>query len=469
MLEQTLDLTAVPAPVTDVWDALGHETVLVGGAVRDWLGGVIQHDWDLATPLTPDGMRAALAPLKGVGIIPTGERFGTLTIRYRHETVEVTTFRRDGRYTREGRAPERVAYTTSLEEDLKRRDFTMNAMAVCLDGTLVDPFHGRQDLEKGVIRAVGDPAQRLTEDPLRMWRAVRFLTYSTTANGGPFVLETALRAAIHRNRAQLVRVSLERQRHELWRILESPLRASALWDASRTGILALFWPEWVATMGFDQENPYHHFTLDRHLLEAAARAPSPPLALAGLLHDIAKPVCLVRGPENVEGTDQLIGHFPGHDDVGAQMVRDMLHRTRWSNRLVEATAMLVAHHMFPWEDAGDHAVRGLIRRVGGPVARDLLALHRMDVQATQCDRDVPDWAGQAARLERLIDEVPQAPRQPILTVTGHQVMRWAGVETGPRVGEILRAAEDWVLEDPTRNTPAQLEAFIRTQGLVDPP
>ncbi len=440
-----MDRTLIPDSLFPVWEALDRlaPTYLVGGAVRDLCRGVVPHDWDLATVLHPDevqqwGHRAQYR------VIPSGLDFGTVTIMTELGPVEVTTFRRDGRYV-DGRHPQTVTFSKNLEEDLGRRDFTMNAMALNIDGVLVDPFNGLRDLSHGRIAPVGDPRDRFTEDPLRMFRAVRF-TGLADSSGDALQLDPSIMDAIGRYKALIAQVSGERHQQELWKLLDTPHFAAALRVLSTSGLLGVVWPEWVATQGFDQKNPYHHYVLDEHLLQTAEHGPTPALRLVGLLHDIAKP--------SVFWLDRsLVGHFYGHDDVGAKYVRNMLGRMAMAHDMIDWVAQLIQYHLFDWEGASDTAIRRLMRTVGVSVVQDLLSLRTMDIEGA--GRTWSEAARVRERVRRLSED--RSTRGVRLALDGNDVMHLIGIARGPQVGYYLRQLEDWVDQDPARNTFATLE------------
>lgn len=426
-----------------VWQSLlthGH-TVLVGGCVRDWLLEKAPHDWDLATVLTPD-IVTAIGQQAGYRVIPTGLSFGTVTWLTSAGPVEITTFRRDGRYA-DGRHPQHVTFGDTLEEDLARRDFTMNAMAIEWDGRLVDPYGGVHDLAQRQIVAVGRAENRFAEDPLRMMRAVRFT--GLDHHGHPLAPAPAVMAAIQRLKPLLLNVSAERQRDELMKLLQQPHFGAALRHLDGSGLLGIIWPEWVATRGFDQRNSYHPWPLHEHLLVTASAGPSPLLRLTGLLHDIGKPSCFWV---DEHGT----GHFYDHDRLGAVMARRLLERLAFDRATIDRVSTLIAHHMFPWETAGAKAMRRMIREHGEEIIGQLLDLRRMDVAG--CGRAWVDENTVRAAVAGLLRENPLESRQ--LAINGHDVMCWTGVRSGPTVGRYLTALQDWVDEAPGRNTPDQL-------------
>jgi tRNA nucleotidyltransferase (CCA-adding enzyme) len=413
--------------------------------VRDGLLGIEPHDYDLATALRPPEVRG-LCEAAGYRVLATGERFGTVTV-LTPDPVEVTTFRGEGRYTRK-RQPERGAFIEGIADDLGRRDFTLNAMALGYDGVLVDPFGGASDLAHGVLRSVGDASERLREDPLRIWRLFRL---AATLPGRWKVADDTYGAAL-RYRFLTAHLSPERVRSEFVRILAAA-DAQALMAVRRSGLLAIAIPEFAAGEGFDQHNRHHTRTVAEHNARTAEQLPPGPLRLAGLVHDIAKPVTAVR---HSDGQD----HYYGHDEVGALMVRHIMKRLTFSSDWVERVSALVGRHMFPFPAAGPAAYRRLVADVGDDFARDLLALHVADVRARHPDN--AQWSPPPEIGERLTLSLtaPLTKSGPVLAVDGQDVMRLLGIAPGPEVGRVLDACRSAVFERPECNTRAQLEALV---------
>ncbi len=437
----------VPATVEAVWCLLNQEspTYLVGGALRDLIRGVPPHDWDLATALTPD-MVEAIGVQAGYRVIPTGKAFGTMTWITEEGPLEVTTFRRDGRY-RDGRHPERVRFAETIDEDLSRRDFTMNAMAMTVDGILTDPYQGIRDLAAGRIMTVGDPQARFNEDPLRMLRAVRFV--GLDAKSKPQRLDPLVFETIQRLKTRILNVSRERQRDEIMKIFTAPHCGEALRALDATGVLGVIWPEWVATRNFSQRSPYHSLPVHQHLLQTASGGHTPLLRLVGLLHDIAKPSCFWVARDGV-------GHFYEHEQVGAEYARDMLMRLAWDRATIDRVVLLIRLHMFPWDEAGDRAIRHLLREYGDEVVGQMLDLRRMDIRGT--GRVWEQESGVRQRVLELQTHYPVADRA--LKISGNDVMQWTGLGPGPEIGRWLRRLKDWVDEDPSRNTPNTLKDYL---------
>ena len=279
----------------------GYEAYLVGGCVRDLLRGVPPHDWDICTSARPEETEACFA---GQRVIETGLKHGTVTVIEGGEPYEVTTYRAEGPYS-DRRRPDFVRFVSDLEEDLARRDFTMNAIAMDLDGTLRDPFGGANDIQAGLIRCVGEPARRFQEDGLRVMRALRFAAVFG------FRIEEATARAIHEHRAVLDQVAVERVNTELCRLLPVPGAGDVL--RQYPDVLCRFWPELAPLVTMKQNNPWHCWDGWEHTIHAVEAAPADvTLRLAMLLHDIGKPDC--------KSTDETgIDHFYGHPAVSAQM------------------------------------------------------------------------------------------------------------------------------------------------------
>src|SRR5215204_2022082 len=386
----------VPEPLSRLGDAFrdeGHELYLVGGYVRDRLLGGVHPDIDATTDAHPRRIKQLLKPV-AEHLWTVGERFGTIVAKVDDYEIDVTTYRSD-LYTQGSRHPE-VRFGESLEEDLARRDFTINAVAAdALTGEILDPFEGRRDLESGVIRPVGDPLERMRDDPLRMLRAVRFETTLSNPEK-PFAMTPDLEEAIRNNAHWLESISAERIRDEFEKILLSENVASGLRMLVRLGPMPYIVPEFMETVDVEQEAEFHHKDVFEHTLivvESIKRDPDMSewefsiLRKAAFFHDIGKPRTLVYehrctycGTKSLrktaeEGECERCGgrtipkkiHFYGHENVGAAIARRAMHRLAYPKDDVDAVAHLVAHHMRPYgyttskEPWSDAAVRRFIR------------------------------------------------------------------------------------------------------------
>ncbi len=449
---------SVPSPVADVARTLrkaGFEAYLVGGCVRDLLIGRKPKDWDVTTNATPDKIQA---------LFPDSyytNEFGTVGVLRETEdetqkVVEVTPYRTESEYT-DKRRPDKVEFGTSLEEDLARRDFTINAIAYDeAKGQIFDPYKGQDDLKAKVLRTVRDPEERFEEDGLRLMRAVRLV-----AELG-FALDSATAGAIQKKAGNLKHVSRERIRDELSRILASDQPMLALVLAQQLGILELIAPDLVRGIGIDQ-NQAHSYDVFGHLMRAMQHAADKKwpldLRLAALFHDVSKPETRRWSKEKGDWT------FHGHEVVGSRVTERVLHDLRFSRETIEKVTKLVRWHMF-FSDPDQitlSAVRRMIRNVGEENIWDLLNLRICDRIGTGRPKEQP------FRFRKYKAMVEQALRDPIsvtmLKTDGSRIMAKFHVEPGPRIGWTLNALLEEVLEDPRRNTEAYLDE--KTAYLLD--
>ena len=433
----------IPAPVREILETLetaGHRAWCVGGCVRDALLGRAPEDWDVTTAARPEETMA----LFGDRAVPTGLRHGTVTVRTAAGGVEVTTLRRDGAY-RDHRRPESVTFTDSLEEDLRRRDFTVNALAVDLRGTLQDPLGGRADLAAGVLRCVGNPDCRFDEDALRILRGARF-----AAQLG-FAIHPDTAAAIHRNRALLGDIAPERIWTELKKLAAGDQAAEVL--RAYPDVIGVFWPEVLPMVGFDQRNRHHCYDVWEHTLHAlAAVRPETELRLTLLLHDIGKPNCFTADEKGQ-------GHFYGHPAESARLAGEMLRCLRADNATTETVVRLVT-----WHDKNIPRTRsGVARALGKLGERDLRRL--LDVKRADNLAQAPEYRavqGEIDKAEAILDQLLAegacvSLRQ--LAVNGRDLLA-LGL-SGPAVGRILRTLLDAVLDETLPNQRAALLAAAR--------
>ena len=434
----------IPKPIGRLGEAFrdaGHELYLVGGYVRDkLLGGDAEAkpDADATTGARPKEIKRLLGP-HAEHLWDVGERFGTIGATVGGFEVEVTTYRSD-LYTEGSRHPE-VRFGESLEEDLARRDFTINAIAAdALTGDILDPFDGRRDLESGVIRAVGEPLDRMRDDPLRMLRAVRFGA-TLTRPERPFALTTDLEGAIRENAGWLQSISAERVRDEFEKVLRSENVSAGLRSLVRLGLMPFIVPEFMETVEVEQEAEFHHKDVFEHTLIVVQSVENTPvLRKAAFFHDIGKPRTLVyehrctycgakstkKTPE--EGECENCGgrtiprkiHFYGHENVGAAIARRAMKRLAYPKDEIDAVAHLVAHHMRPMGYAvgrdpwSDSAVRRFVRDTylerGGRVLADvdtLLKLARADITGSAPRRRnvaVASWESLRDRVDEVRSE-----------------------------------------------------------------
>jgi tRNA nucleotidyltransferase (CCA-adding enzyme) len=431
--------------IASIFSNNGKQVYLVGGAVRDMIRGKDIHDWDLATDALPqeviDFIRRA-----GGKVIPTGIKHGTVTVFYKKHSAEVTTFRTESNYS-DGRRPDNVQFSSDIKEDLSRRDFTMNAIALRLpDGKIVDPFNGADDIKAGIIRCVGNAGERFNEDGLRPLRAVRF-----SAQLG-FEIDKNTLDAINGALGVSAKVSWERVRDEIDKILASPVPSRAFLLMEKTGLLELFLIELASCRDVEQKGFHQFDVLDHSLLAcdyAAKKNYSHEARLAALLHDIGKPpVCKMD--------ERGVWTFYRHEEVGASMCHKILRRLCYSNEVIDNVCHLIKEHMFHYtEDWSDAAVRRFIARVGESSLEDLYRLRRADAFALTGKETEP------MNLTELSDRVKKVLAQEHaftlkdLAVSGNDLMA-IGIESGKTMGIILKELLETVLDDPAQNTREKL-------------
>lgn len=411
----------------------GYEAYAVGGCVRDTLLNKEPDDWDITTSATPEQAKALFART-----IDTGIQHGTITVLIGKETYEVTTYRIDGEYE-DSRHPKEVIFTSNLLEDLKRRDFTINAMAYNDRSGIVDAFDGMQDLEKGIIRCVGNPAERFTEDALRMMRAVRFsgqLGYGIDETTGEAIKELA---------PTLSKISAERICTELVKLMVSD-HPDYLAKAYELGMTKVFMPEFDAAMETTQKNPHHCYGVGEHILHSLTHVRSDKvLRLAMLFHDLGK-ACTKTTDE--EGID----HFYGHADISAQIADDVMKRLRFDNDTRYKVIKLVKYHDLKMA-LTPTGIRRAIVKTGEDLFPLLLEVKRADFLAqSKYKRDEKeDELKEMERIYARILEERNCVSLKTLAVTGSDLIA-TGMKPGKEIGEVLQKLLEEVLEDPSLNT-----------------
>lgn len=423
--------------------AAGYEAYAVGGCVRDSVMGRLPNDWDITTSAKPAEVKCLFSRT-----IDTGIKHGTVTIMLDREGFEVTTYRIDGVYE-DGRHPREVTFTASLEEDLKRRDFTINAMAYNEETGLVDIFGGMQDIEKGVICCVGDAEERFTEDALRMLRAVRF-----SAQLG-YRIEEATKSAIRKLAPNLKQISAERIQVELVKLVTSP-HPDYLRTAYETGITGQVLPEFDLCMETSQNNPHHCYSVGEHILHSMQEiAPDKILRLGMLLHDIGK-------PQTLTVDEKGITHNKGHAEVGEKMAKEILSRLKFDNRTIDSVSRIVRYHDQKIEltPAG---VRRAINRMGEDIFPMLFAVRRADIYA-QSDHLREEKLDKARYIEELYSEIcrkQECLSLKDLAVTGKDLIA-LGVPPGREIGVLLQELLELVLEEPERNVREELLLHVHS-------
>ena len=421
-------------------NAAGHRAYFVGGCVRDSLLGLTPKDWDICTDAGPDTMAEVF---QGWHVVETGLKHGTLTVMLNHQPYEVTTFRVDGAYT-DHRHPDSVAFTDDLGEDLRRRDFTVNAMAWHPEEGLVDLFHGQEDLQAGLIRCVGDPRERFGEDALRILRALRF----AACYGLSIEAETA---KAMRDMAEDVRlVAGERIRVEMDKLLCGKAAESILRDYA--DVITAIFPALKPMVGFDQKSPWHRWELWEHTVQAVGFiAPDPLLRWVMLLHDSGKPAAFTID-------EQGVGHAFGHQQHSVKIAAKLFDGMHFDTRTRERALLLIEKHDLSMAPDAKLLTRQL-NRFGEEAVRQLIAVHCADGKAkgTASLEDMDAWSQEMTEaLDALLAQ------QPCFTLSGLAVkgsdLIAAGMQPGKQLGETLQRLLEAVMDG---EVPNDREALLR--------
>ena len=473
-------------------ESFGYEAFAVGGCVRDSIMGRTPNDWDLCTSATPEEMKKCFEEFGCIGsesdaastksesvaspagthartckIIETGLQHGTLTVLLDGETFEITTYRLDGDYS-DGRHPDEVTFTTSLEADLARRDFTINAMAYSHSAGLVDPFGGQADLKSGLLRCVGEPERRFTEDSLRILRCIRF------ASQLGFVIEHSTADAMYTCLPLLDRVSVERIRVEFEKLLCGQAATSVL--RGHRDIIAHVIPETRPMFDLDQKNSYHVYDVWEHTLHVISHIPAEPLLkLTAFFHDIGKPPTMtvvpndkyVPGSENADSANHGStfpewGHFYGHEAAGAEITGKVLRRLKYDNATRDTVCTVIDAHKIIFQPTPRHA-RRLLRKLGEDQLRMLIQLELADVKSQNpvyTDERVENINSFTAVLDEVLAE-DQCFSLKHLAVGGRDLME-TGIPQGREIGRILNSLLDQVVDGKLPNEKAALtEAALK--------
>ncbi len=437
--------------ILNKFNEAGYQIYIVGGAVRDLIMGNKVHDWDFTTDAKPEEI---------LKLFPNGfydNKFGTVGIasssldnsktrgeQTSNEIYEITTMRREDNY-QDSRHPTEISWTNKLEEDLARRDFTINAMALRqVSGQandIVDPYNGQQDIQEKIIRAVGDPNTRFQEDALRLMRAIRIATQLD------FQIDPATFQAIQDNAALIKNIAQERIRDELFKLLATKNPLVGIELLKKTGILEIILPELTRCFGIVQEGPKHDrvYDIGEHSLLSLKHCPSkdPLVRLAALLHDVGK-----FDTMNTEEDGNVT--FYNHDIVGGRTVKDIARRFNLSNKQSDKLYNLVRFHMFTLnETQTDSAIRRFIKNVGLDNIDDMMAV-RIGDRLGGGTQNAVSW-----RMEKYQERIKQVLQKPFsitdLKVNGKDVMEILHIEPGKKVGEILQKLFEEVLEDASKN------------------
>ena len=444
--------------VIGVFERAGFQAYIVGGCVRDSLMGIKPSDWDITTNAKPEETKKLFPKIFtvdkfGLVTVLTGSKDKTL------KEIEVMPFRIEAKYT-DKRHPDKVEWTENIEQDLSRRDFTINAMVAQLEKggkgfKITDLFYGRKDLENKIIRTVGEPRERFSEDALRMMRAVRF----SVTLGEDWKIESKTKKALKENAGLLEVISKERVREELMKIIMCPGAMQGIELLRQTGLLTYIIPELEENYGVGQ-NKHHIYDCYEHAIRsldyAARQGYNKDVRLAALLHDIAKP----RVKEG-KGEDAT---FYNHEVVGARMVKKILRRLRFPEKDIKKITKLVRYHLFYYnvDEVTESSVRKLVKNAGKENIDELLQVRYADRIGSGCPKAVPY---KLRHLQYVIDKVARDPISvSMLKVDGSVVMKTIDIEPGPHIGKILDILLVEVLEEPSKNKLAHQKKKIKELG-----
>lgn len=438
----TINIPQKAEQILHILNEAGYEAYVVGGCVRDSILDRVPGDWDITTSALPEQVKELFHRT-----VDTGIQHGTVTVMMGKEGFEVTTYRVDGEY-HDGRHPDAVTFTRSLEEDLKRRDFTINAMAYHPGHGLVDLFGGMEDINRKIIRCVGDPVERFTEDALRMLRAVRF-----SAQLG-FTVEENTKAALARMSGNLEHVSAERIQTELVKLLVSD-HPEKIQDAYELGITKVILPEFDAMMETTQETLHHCYNVGEHTIHALMNIPADKvLRLTMLFHDTGKPA---RKTVDPDGTT----HFKGHAYVSEELTKSIMHRLKFDNDTLRKVSKLVLYHDDRMPAAMKH-VRRAMNRISAELFPYYMKVRMADTLAQsdyQRDKKLENLAGIEKCYQEILEK-KQCVSLKELKVNGQDLIA-AGIEKGPKIGQTLQTLLQEVIEEPEKNTREYLLARIK--------
>ena len=426
----------------------GYEAYVVGGCIRDSIIGKTPYDWDIATNASPDNVKNLFENTADTGI-----KHGTITVIINNETYEITTYRIDGKYI-DNRRPENVRFTNSLEKDLARRDFTINAIAFHPKTSFFDPFDGIIDIKSKVVRCVGNPNERFVEDALRMIRAVRF-----SAQLG-FEIESVTFDSIYMNSSIISKISSERIQEELTKIITSdnPSKLRLLVDSN---IMKYVIPEFVDCFDTPQNNPNHIYNVGEHILCALENIENNPvLRWTMLLHDIGKPVTRTTDENNID-------HFHGHQAEGVKISLNILKRLKFDNKTTDKILRLVKYH--DRQIAPDLVpVRRAVRKLGDDIFSDLLKVKEADYKGQGSKYTGKNLLNlkKIKEIYKTIKESSQCVSLNSLVINGSDLIN-LGMEQGPRLGKVLNSLLDEVIDNPSLNNRNDLINIAKEKFLLN--
>ena len=421
----------------------GFKAYLVGGCVRDAILNRQANDYDITSSATPKELIELFSEFKTVEI---GKEFGTIIIIQGEGAVEVTTFRLDNKYE-DGRRPSSVVFTEDLVQDLKRRDFTINSMAYNEREGLIDPFNGLKDLKNCLIRTVGNPLDRLSEDYLRILRAVRFACQLD------FLIDIETSKACSQLSSNLSKISTDRIREELFKILLSDKPSRGFLLMREMGLLKHVIPELMPAIGFDQRNPHHDRSVFQHTLKVMDNTPKVlNVRLAALLHDIGKPYTFSMDNKG-------IGHFYGHDTASVEIGKEILLRLNCSSDLIETTLNLIKEHMVHHPELKRKGLKRQLQRIGEEQIENLIDLQIADRLIKRGTKDTSNLEAKRREIRGILQAKEPFSRKH-LAVDGEDLIE-LGYDQGQIIGEILDFLLNCVIEDASLNTKKKLKDIVK--------
>lgn len=448
----------IPADVLEIFSVIeeyGADAYVVGGCVRDSILGLTPHDWDICTPVLASELYEMFKE-KGYKVYDTGLKHGTITVNLNGENYEITQFRREGKYT-DGRYPDTVEFTSDLIEDLSRRDFTMNAIAYHPEEGIIDPFCGVDDIKKRIVRCVGNPYERFTEDALRILRAIRFAAHYI------FLIDSNTSEAIHKLKDLISNISIERINSEFCKIMEAKLNCVVL--SKYYDVISEFIPEILNMVNFEQNNPYHIADVYEHTMIALDASKTSDLItnLVVFFHDIGKPCCY-------QDDENGIRHFKGHGKVSAVITDGIMKRMRFDNDTREKVVQLVYYHDATFE-VGEKYVKRWLNKIGEDQFKRLLDIRICDI----CGQN-PEYEEERLKkidsIQILLDKVLQEHEcfsLKDLCVNGNDVKKYMMINEGKDVGMWLQIMLDKVINGEIYNNRDNLIEWMIgvTDGRID--
>lgn len=433
------------AEILNILENAGFEAYLVGGCVRDTIMNRTFHDTDITTNALPEQI---IEVFKNYKTIPTGIKHGTVTVILNSIPYEITTYRIDGKYS-DSRRPDSVEFTTSLREDLARRDFTINAIAMNSKGEISDYFNGTDDIRNKIIRCVGCPEKRFEEDALRIMRAVRFSSQLG------FEIEQKTAKAIHSMKDRLKNISKERIREELDKLICGKNCLNVLLEYS--DIITVIIPEFQKCIGFDQHSPYHKYTVWEHIVRAVSFAPQDNIQIRRALffHDIAKPIC-------AKFDESGRGHFYNHAKIGSEMTKDIMKRLRYDNDSITTVSTLIAYHSD--KILTKKNIKKLISIIGDKLFIELIEMKKCDNSAkNDFVRDENIQLDEILSETYKIIENNECHNLHMLAVNGNDLIK-SGLK-GVEIGDTLKELLNLVIEETLPNEHDILLNYIKNRGV----